>query len=50
MMVLGHALTEEKFNVFVVNHVQQIRESTDPEQWKHVDGVNNQTDRFSRGL
>ena len=39
-----------RFHTFVANRVQQIRESTVPEQWKYIDGKNNPADDASRGL
>ena len=39
-----------RFHTFVANRVQQIRERTQPTQWKHVDGHQNPADDASRGL
>ena len=48
--VLGYIRNESKrFHVFVANRVQQIRQSTSVEQWKHVSSVENPADLASRG-
>ena len=39
-----------RFNTFVADRVQQIRERTVPEKCKYVDGKNNPADDASRGL
>ena len=49
-VVLGYISNESKrFHVFVANRVQQIRESTSPQQWKYVDTKSNPADIASRG-
>ncbi|PIK42690.1 hypothetical protein BSL78_20459 [Apostichopus japonicus] len=50
-VVLGYINNEaRKFHVFVANRVQQIRNATDPSQWRHVKGSDNPADHASRGL
>ena len=39
-----------RFHVFVANHVQLIRESTNPNQWHYVNTTQNPADHTSRGL
>ncbi|XP_068707685.1 uncharacterized protein [Montipora capricornis] len=39
-----------RFHTFVASRVQQIRDSTVPEQWNYVDKRNNPADDASRGL
>ena len=49
-VVLGYIANESKrFHVFVANRVEQIREQTDPSQWRYVDTKNNPADIASRG-
>ncbi len=36
--------------MFVANHIQRIRSSTEPEQWAYVASENNPADHASRGL
>ena len=40
----------KRFNVYVTNRVAQIREVSDPTQWRHCPGVVNPADDASRGL
>ena len=39
-----------RFQVFVANRVQIIRDSTEPSQWHYVEGLLNPADDASRGL
>ena len=39
-----------RFHTFVANRVQQIREHSDPKQWKYVESKQNPADDASRGL
>ena len=49
-VVLGYISNDSKrFHVFVSNRVQQIRDVTDPSQWRYVDTKNNPADIASRG-
>ncbi|XP_041364374.1 uncharacterized protein LOC121379789 [Gigantopelta aegis] len=50
-IVLSYIANESlRFHVFVANRVQQIREHTDPSQWKYVKGEENPADDASRGI
>ena len=50
-VVLGYINNEaRRFHVFVANRVQQIRDHTAPNQWKHVESKLNLADDASRGL
>ncbi|XP_027004017.2 uncharacterized protein LOC113643787 [Tachysurus fulvidraco] len=50
-VVLAYINNEaRRFNVFVANRVQLIRECTDPSQWHYVDTAQNPADHASRGL
>ncbi|XP_064646670.1 uncharacterized protein LOC135499678 [Lineus longissimus] len=50
-IVLGYIANEaRRFGVFVANRVQQIKDRTETEQWKHVRGEENPADEGSRGL
>ncbi|XP_064641922.1 uncharacterized protein LOC135496491 [Lineus longissimus] len=50
-VVLGYIENEaRRFHVFVANRVQEIRDHTDPKQWRHVPGIENVADEASRGL
>ena len=50
-IVLGYINNDAKrFHIFVANRVQQIKESSKPEQWKYVNTVDNPADHASRGL
>lgn len=40
----------KRFHTFVVNRIQQIRQSTSPDQWQHVISESNPADHASRGL
>lgn len=49
-VVLGYISNEDRrFHVFVSNIVQEIRESTEPEQWKYVKSCDNPADLAKRG-
>ena len=51
MIVLQYLRNEEKrFQTFVANRVAEIREASDPQQWKHVDSSSNPADDISRGM
>lgn len=41
---------QKRFQVFVANRVQLIRDFTSPNQWRYVDTSNNPADDASRGL
>ena len=50
-VVLGYVANDSKrFHVFVANRVQQIRNFSKPDQWRHVRGDINPADEASRGL
>jgi len=50
-VVLGYINNDaKKFHVFVANRVQQIRDITEPDQWKHIRSHENPADYASRGL
>ena len=50
-VVLGFIANESRrFQVFVANRVQQIRNHTDPSQWFHVKSEDNPADEASRGM
>ena len=50
-VVLGYVANESKrFHVFVANRVQQIRNFSKPDQWRHVRDDINPADEASRGL
>ncbi len=50
-IVLGYILNESRrFHVFVGNRVQQIRDNTDPDQWRYVKTDDNPADDASRGI
>ncbi|XP_064644727.1 uncharacterized protein LOC135498401 [Lineus longissimus] len=50
-VTLGYIQNEaRRFHVFVSNRVQQIRDSSEPSQWKHVRGQDNPADEASRGM
>lgn len=40
----------KRFHTFVVNRIQQIRQSTSPDQWQHLISESNLADHASRGL
>jgi len=50
--IVLHYLKNEKrrFQTFVVNRVEEIRENSRPEEWKHVPGILNPADDASRGI
>jgi hypothetical protein len=49
-VVLGYISNEaRRFHIFVANRVQQIRESTTPDQWRYIDTKDNPADLASRG-
>ena len=50
-VVLGYIKNETKrFHVFVANRVQDIRQHTDPSQWRYIDSKSNPADLASRGV
>ena len=50
-VVQGYIYNEaRRFHTYVANRVQQVRDHTQPEQWKYVDSDNNPADDASRGL
>ena len=50
-VVQGYIYNEaRRFHTYVANRVQQIRDHTQPEQWKYVNSDNNPADDASRGL
>lgn len=50
-VVLGYINNEaRRFHVFVANHVQRIRETTDSRQWHYVDTGEKPADHASIGL
>ena len=50
-VVLGYINNDAKrFHIFVANRVQQIRECTNPNQWRYIESKENQADEASRGL
>ena len=40
----------KRWKIFVANRIAEIRESTEPEQWKFVPGTQNPADAATRGL
>lgn len=50
-VILGYVNNDaRRFHVFVANHVQRIKDSTNPSQWRHVASKENPADHVSRGL
>ncbi|XP_022102427.1 uncharacterized protein LOC110985605 [Acanthaster planci] len=50
-VVLGYIANDaRRFHTFVANRVQQIRDQTEPNQWRHVRSEANPADDGSRGL
>lgn len=50
-VVLGYINNDaRRFQVFVANRVQQIRETTSPKQWRYIPSTENPADHASRGL
>lgn len=50
-VALGYITNDARcFQVFIANRVQQIRESTSPDQWNYVETKENPADDASRGL
>ena len=50
-IVLGYISNEaRRFHVYVANRVQQIRDLTEPSQWRHVVTEENPADLASRGV
>ena len=50
-VVLGYISNDaRRFHVYVANRVAQIREYTEPSQWRHVDTAVNPADMASRGI
>ena len=41
---------DRRFKAFVANRVTEIRDSSNPEQWHHIDGKSNPADLATRGL
>jgi len=50
-VTLGYISNDaKKFHVFVANRIQQIRDCTEPRQWKYIRSQENPADYASRGL
>ncbi|XP_069134375.1 uncharacterized protein [Argopecten irradians] len=50
-VVLGYINNEaRRFQVFVANRVQMIRDATEPQQWRYIDTKDNPADHASRCL
>lgn len=50
-VVLGYVHNESKrFQLFVANRIQQIRDYSDPASWQYIDTRQNPADHASRGL
>ena len=50
-VTLGYISNDaKKFHVFVANRIQQIRDCTEPNQWKYIRSQENPADYVSRGL
>lgn len=50
-VVLGYVNNDaRRFHVFVANRIQRIKDSTRPDQWRHVSSEDNPADHASRGL
>ncbi len=50
-VILGYVNNDAKrFHVFVANRIQCIKDSTNPNQWRHVNSEENPADHASRGL
>ena len=50
-VVLGYIKNDaRRFHVFVANRVQQIRESSSPDQWRYIATKENPADEASRGV
>ncbi|XP_014673995.1 PREDICTED: uncharacterized protein LOC106814210 [Priapulus caudatus] len=50
-VVLGYINNDaRRFHVYVANRVQQIRNMSEPSQWRYVESANNPADHASRGL
>lgn len=50
-VVLGYIVNDDwRVHVFVVSHIQTIRDSTNPEQWFHIESKVNPADLAFRGL
>ena len=50
-VVLGYIRnTTKKFEIFVVNRIQQIHQNSEVNQWRYVPSKNNPADHVSRGL
>ena len=51
MVVLQYIANERRrFHTFVANRIAEIRQSSEPTQWRHVPGEMNPADDCSRGL
>ena len=50
-VVLGYIKNDSKrFHLFVANRIQQIRDQTSPNQWRHIETKSNLADNASRGI
>ena len=50
-VVLGHIQNESRrFYMYVANHVQMIRNTTEPSQWRYIDTASNPADLATRCL
>ena len=48
-IVLGYIRNDSRrYKVFVANRVFEIRQTTSPKQWRHIDGKSNPADVLSR--
>lgn len=50
-VVFGYINNEaRRFHIYVANHVQIIRDATEPHQWHYIESACNPADQASRGL
>lgn len=50
-VILGYVNNDaRRFHIFVANRIQRIKNSTRPDQWRHVSSEDNPADHASRGL